>query len=107
MKNNIVSTVSIVKKHAKCVNFILPHGGGIYKLFVEPESLEFIAIQFWTDSDAEEEELISSQHKALKVFIEDIDIHVERGMNVPRPVWDIIKANPIKSLWFVNGLNAF
>jgi hypothetical protein len=105
MKNNIVSTTQVVKKKVECVDFILPHGDGVYKLFVDPETLAFVAIQYWTDNGREEEELISSQHKALQTFCEDIDIHIERCMNIPQRVWDVIKANPIRSLWFVDGLN--
>lgn len=104
MKNNIVPTTQKIKIQVECVNFILPHGDGIYKLFVNPETLHLDAVQFWTGNIAEENVLVSSQHKALRQFCEDIDIHVEKNIPIPQRVWDVIKANQFRSLWFVDGL---
>ncbi|MFM6053579.1 MAG: hypothetical protein ACKPA7_18425, partial [Sphaerospermopsis kisseleviana] len=55
-------------------------------------------------SITKENVLVSSQHKALKQFCEDIDLHIERNIPIPAKIWDVIKANQFRSLWFVDGL---
>ncbi|MFM6138896.1 MAG: hypothetical protein ACKPCP_32970 [Sphaerospermopsis kisseleviana] len=104
MKNNIISTTVKKSFAVSLVEFYLPGGDGVYKLFVDPESLHLEAIQFWTDS-IQESFLVSSQRKALCQFCEDIDLHIERNIPIPSQVWGVIKANQIRTLWFVDGLN--
>lgn len=104
MRNNIVPTTQQVKIPVNLVEFYLPHGDGIYKLFVNPKTLHLEAIQFWTDKGYDDE-LIASNEEALKLFCQDIDTHLEKNWHIPEKVWDVIKSNQFRSLWFVDGLN--